>query len=223
SHDIRGPLVRLLGICHVALLDLHDEKAKEYFTRFYESAQQLNEIFDRLKIVSHINEVNIVPVKVSFSELFVQVLDKLKTMNGFSEVEIIDENRANEWYTDPFLLELILLNMIENSIRFQKRDATDKKFVRVRTSRNGENLQIKIIDNGIGIQEPDLENLYKMFSKSARDHRNIGLGLYIVKQCLSKLNGSISLVQNEYGYTEFEILHPILKPELNDPVRDKKL
>lgn len=214
SHDIRGPLVRLLGICHVALLDLQDQTAKEYFAMFYESAQQLNEIFDRLKIVSHINEVNITPLRVSFSEVLTQVLDKLKTMNGFSDVEIIVENRANEWYTDPFLLELILLNMIENSIRFQKRDVNEKKFVRVRTSRQGQHLQIKVIDNGIGIQEPDLENLYKMFSKSARDHRNIGLGLYIVKQCLSKLNGSISLVQNEHGYTEFEIIHPILKPAL---------
>jgi signal transduction histidine kinase len=209
SHDIRGPLVRLLGICHVALLDLHDEKAKEYFSMFYESAQQLNEIFDRLKIVSHINEVNVQYVKVNFNELLTGVLDKLKTMHGFPEIEIVNENRANDWYTDPFLLELVLLNMIENSIRFQKREGGDKKFIKVKTLKNGKNLQIKIIDNGIGIQEADMENLYKMFSKSARDHRNIGLGLYIVKQCLNKLNGSINLVENEEGYTEFEIVHPV--------------
>jgi signal transduction histidine kinase len=209
SHDIRGPLVRLLGICHVALLDIHEEKAREYFSMFYESAQQLNEIFDRLKIVSHINEVNVQHVKVNFNELLTVVLDKLKTMHGFDDIEIVNENRANDWYTDPFLLELVLLNMIENSIRFQKREGRDKKFIKVKTLKNGKNLQIKIIDNGIGIQEADMENLYKMFSKSARDHRNIGLGLYIVKQCLNKLNGSINLVENEEGFTEFEIVHPI--------------
>jgi signal transduction histidine kinase len=212
SHDIRGPLVRLLGICHVALLDLQEEKAKEYFSMFYESAQQLNEIFDRLKIVSHINEVNVQHVRVNFNELLTGVLDKLKTMNGFTDIEIVNENRANEWYSDPFLLELVLLNMIENSIRFQKREARDKKFIKVKTAKNGKNLQIKIIDNGIGIQEADMENLYKMFSKSARDHRNIGLGLYIVKQCLNKLNGSINLVENQEGYTEFEIVHPVYSP-----------
>lgn len=220
SHDIRGPLVRLLGICHVALLDISDEKSKEYFAMFYESAQQLNEIFDRLKIVSHINEVNVQHVKVSFNELLSGVLDKLRTMNGFKDIEIVNDNRANDWYTDPFLLELVLLNMIENSIRFQKRDGHDRKFIKVKTQKNGKNLHMKIIDNGIGIQEADMENLYKMFSKSARDHRNIGLGLYIVKQCLNKLNGSISLVQNQEGYTEFEIVHPINVPITNDSLRN---
>jgi signal transduction histidine kinase len=210
SHDIRGPLVRLLGICHVALLDIGDPKAREYFQMFYDGAQQLNEIFDRLKIVSHINEVHVQPVRIDFPELLTQVLEKLKPMSGFDAVEIVRENKADVWYSDPFLLELILTNMIENSIRFQKPSTAERKFVEIRTKKNGKNLQLAIIDNGIGIREPDMENLYKMFSKAAREHRNIGLGLYIVKQCLNKLNGSISLVQNDHGYTEFEIVHPLM-------------
>lgn len=219
SHDIRGPLVRLLGICHVAMLDVNDEKAKEYLSMFYESAQQLNEIFDRLKIVSHINEVNAQHVRVNFNRLLAGVLDKLKTMSGFNDIEIIIENKVNEWYTDPFLLELILLNMIENSIRFQKQENGDRKFIKVKTSKNDSTFHLKIIDNGIGIRETDLDSLYKMFSKSARDHRNIGLGLYIVKQCLNKLNGSISLVENPDGYTEFEIIHPVYTTIYHDSLR----
>jgi signal transduction histidine kinase len=210
SHDIRGPLVRLLGICHVALLDINDSKAREYFQMFYDGAQQLNEIFDRLKIVSHINEVHVQPVRIDFPELLSQVLEKLKPMSGFDAVEIVRENKADVWYSDPFLLELILTNMIENSIRFQKPSTAERKFVQIKTKKNGKNLHMAIIDNGIGIREPDMENLYKMFSKAAREHRNIGLGLYIVKQCLNKLNGSISLVQNDDGYTEFEIVHPLM-------------
>jgi signal transduction histidine kinase len=213
SHDIRGPLVRLLGICHVAMLDLEDSKAKEYFQMFYDGAQQLNEIFDRLKVVSHINDVHVQPVAVKFDELLSQVLDKLRTMNGFKEVDIINENKFDVWYSDPFLLELVLTNMIENSIRFQKPSTSERKFVKIQSRKKGNNIHLSIVDNGIGIKEPDLENLYKMFSKAARDHRNIGLGLYIVKQCLNKLNGAISLVQNNDGYTEFEIVHPVRQAE----------
>ena len=209
SHDIRGPLVRLLGICHVALLDIPEGKAREYFTMLYDAAQQLNEIFDRLKIVSHINETEIQPVKIDFNEMLDQILERLKTMDGFQEVEIVRENKVNEWRSDKFLLELVLLNMIENSIRFQKKSTSERKFVKIKTAKNGHNLKMAIIDNGIGIKEPDMENLYKMFSKAARDHRNVGLGLYIVKQCMNKLNGSIHLVQNDAGYTEFEVVHPI--------------
>ena len=210
SHDIRGPLVRLLGICHVALLDIPEGKAREYFTMLYDAAQQLNEIFDRLKTVSHINETKIHPVRIDFDEMLNQVLERLKTMDGFDEVEIVRENGINEWFSDRYLLELVLLNMIENSIRFQKKSTSEKKFVKIRTARNGHHLKMAVIDNGIGIKEPDLDNLYKMFSKAARDHRNVGLGLYIVKQCMTKLNGSIHLVQNDAGYTEFELIHPVL-------------
>jgi signal transduction histidine kinase/Tfp pilus assembly protein PilF len=210
SHDIRGPLVRLLGICHVALLDIKEERAKEYFGMLFEAAQQLNEIFDRLKLVSNINETTIKPVHINFNDLLNQVLERLKNMEGYSDVEIQRENAANDWYSDSFLLELILFNMIENSIRFQKKSTSEAKFVKIKTARNGSYVKLVVIDNGVGIREPVSDNLYQMFSKAARDNRNIGLGLYIVKQCLNKLNGSINLVQNDDGYTEFEVLHPIL-------------
>jgi signal transduction histidine kinase len=210
SHDIRGPLVRLMGICHVALLDIKDEHAREYFAMLAEASQQLNEIFDRLKIVSHINDTEIGPIKIDFEELLDQVLERLKTMDGFNEVTIERETSPIEWYSDPFLLEMVLLNMVENAIRFQKKSGSERKFVKIRTVKNGKSVKLAVIDNGIGIQDPVSQNLYQMFSKAARDHRNIGLGLYIVKQCLNKLNGSINLVKNSDGYTEFEILHPIL-------------
>jgi signal transduction histidine kinase len=210
SHDIRGPLVRLLGICHVAMLDVKDEKSLEYLNMLFEAATQLNEIFDRLKVVSHINEAEIRRVKINFDELLTQVLDRLKTMDGFHEVEIVRDTQVNEWNSDPFLLELVMLNMIENAIRFQKKSTSEKKFVRVRTMKNGKAIKMAIIDNGIGINESASETLYQMFSRAARNHKNIGLGLYIVKQSLNKLNGSITLVKNDSGFTEFEIVHPLL-------------
>ncbi len=45
SHDIKGPLVRLLGVCHVALLDIQDEKSREYFLMLHKTAKHINEIF----------------------------------------------------------------------------------------------------------------------------------------------------------------------------------
>ncbi len=45
-----------------------------------------------------------------------------------------------------------------------------------------------------------------MFSQAALEHQTVGLGLYIVKQCVTKLNGNINLVRSNQRNTEFEIV-----------------
>src|SRR5260370_37132255 len=59
SHDIKGPLARLLGICHVAMLDVQDEKSRRYFEMLNQTSQLLNDIFNKLQTVSDITTKNI--------------------------------------------------------------------------------------------------------------------------------------------------------------------
>src|SRR5579859_1928388 len=70
SHDIKGPLARLLGICHVALLDIADEKSLMYFKLLNQTSQLLNDIFNKLKMVSDINTKNVDHVKVNLQSIF---------------------------------------------------------------------------------------------------------------------------------------------------------
>jgi signal transduction histidine kinase/Tfp pilus assembly protein PilF len=208
SHDIRGPLVRLLGVCHVALLDVKDEQAKNYFSMLYDTAQQLNEIFDRLKVVSQINEIELKPESINLPLILENVKTRLSSVEGYFDVEIKQEIEPLAWNSDPFLIETILQNLIENAVRFQKRFTHEKKFIVIKARKKGKEICLSVADNGIGISEATLEHIYQMFSKAARDHRNIGLGLYIVKQSVNKLNGNISLVSNENNFTEFEVVLP---------------
>jgi signal transduction histidine kinase len=214
SHDIRGPLVRLLGVCHVALLDVKEEKAKNYFSMLYDTAQQLNEIFDRLKVVSQINEIELKPESIDLNSILENVKNRLSSVDGYFDVEIKQEIEQVEWNSDPFLIETILQNLIENAVRFQKRFTHEKKFILIKVRKKGGQVVLSVADNGIGISEATLEHIYQMFSKAARDHRNIGLGLYIVKQSVNKLNGQISLVSNENNFTEFEVILPSYALEL---------
>jgi signal transduction histidine kinase len=79
----------------------------------------------------------------------------------------------------------------------------------VRAKEVNQSITISVIDNGIGIKDDYIQNIYQMFSKAARDHQNLGLGLYIVKQAVEKLNGSVMLKENTNHYTEFEVRIPL--------------
>lgn len=211
SHDIRGPLVRLVGLSHVALMDIQDEKAREYFRMLYDAAQQLTDIFDRLKIVSQINELEIITVGINMEAILQIVKDRLKIMEGFDHINIVQEIDKVSWNSDPVLLEIIVQNLLENAIRFQKKAEDSHRFIKVKLTHKNEKIHLTVTDNGIGISDDAIQHLYQMFSKAARDHQNLGLGLYIVKQAVEKLNGTVSLKRNNENLTEFEVILPALQ------------
>jgi len=209
SHDMKGPLVRLLGLCYVALIDVKEKKAKEYFTMLNQTAQQLNEIFDRLKAVSTINTLEVKKDKIAFDQIVEKVRTRLKPLTGYEEIDFeitIDEDI--EFYSDDFLIETIFYNMMENAVKFQKKSTGSHKFVKTEIKEQNRKVFISFTDNGIGIKKTDTGHIFEMFSKAALEHQNVGLGLYIVRQSLSKIKGSISLIKSNEKSTKFQIELP---------------
>jgi two-component system sensor histidine kinase/response regulator len=75
---------------------------------------------------------------------------------------------------------------------------------------------IVIEDNGIGIQEQSLENIFQMFFRSTKNATGLGIGLYIVKEAVSRLCGTIE-VKSEFGVgTAFYLQIPNLFEESDD-------
>lgn len=208
SHDIKGPLARLIGLCHVALLDVSDPKAKQYLLKLSENAKNLSEIFERLRTVSDINSIELTREKISFSEIIDRIKMRLKTLEGFNEITFKEEIENMDFQSDPVLVETIFHNLMENAVKFQKKSTQFNKFISITVKRQNGSVQVSFIDNGIGIKKDDDKELFAMFTNAALEHKTIGLGLYIVKQCASKLNGTVRIVPNPNQYTEFELTLP---------------
>lgn len=209
SHDIRGPLARLRGICNVALLDVQDEKAREYIMMLNKTAKHVNDIFDSLKVISDINNLVVTNEPIDFTKILEKVRGDLQSFEGYNQIEfIIDVDNDIDFYSDEFLIGTILHNMIENAVKFQRKSPQDYKFIRIAIRKKKAGIKISFVDNGIGIKEADLDHIFKMFSKAALEHQGIGLGLYTVKQCINKLSGTIKLVRNQEKLTEFEMQLP---------------
>lgn len=209
SHDIKGPLVRLIGLCHVALMDVKDETAREYLFRLDESARNLGDLFDRLKIVSDINSLELKKEQIGFEGIMQVVKGRLQKLEGFDQITFKESIPEINFESDSYLIETIFTNMIENAIKFQKKSQEHHKLIEVDVRQEKDSIRVSFIDNGIGIRETDHKHLFQMFSNAALEHKNVGLGLYIVKQCLAKLRGSIQLVSNKNQFTEFEVTLPL--------------
>ena len=72
----------------------------------------------------------------------------------------------------------------------------------------GDEFQITIEDNGLGISENHLDKVYEMFYRASTDTQGSGLGLYIVKESVAKLQGQILLESEEGKYTKFTVSLP---------------
>ena len=110
--------------------------------------------------------------------------------------------------TDPYRLRIGLNNLISNAVKYSDLSKTDP-FLKISADTVGSKLKIAIEDNGIGIPTDKLPNLFRMFYRATTKESGSGLGLYIAKDAIEKLKGSVE-VHSVYDVgTTFTISLPI--------------
>jgi signal transduction histidine kinase len=110
--------------------------------------------------------------------------------------------------SDATRLEMVLGNIISNAFKYCD-PAKENSFVNIRSIVNERSLQLEVQDNGVGIPKDYLNRIFDMFFRGDHKAKGAGLGLYIVKETLEKLNGSI-LAESKVGVgSKFTINLPI--------------
>lgn len=146
------------------------------------------------------------------SELIEDVL--LQHISQYSKEEVVIEKDLciDSLYSDSLRLRIILNNLISNALKYADTEKEQiKLFLRFYAS--DEDYIIEIEDNGIGIREELLQRIFEMFFVT-NTNLGSGLGLYITKQAVENLNGTISVDSVVGQGTLFTITIPmILKDE----------
>jgi signal transduction histidine kinase len=211
SHDIRGPLASLKGICSVALMDVKDTLALDYLTKLDVSSGRLNVILTRLLIVNQINHAIVGREPIDFSAIVddVLLLERKKGMPPRLEIRK-DIEKNIHFLSDKDLVRIILENLIDNSIKFYNDSDRIQPFVHIKvTLHNDKDVLVSVIDNGIGIAEAKPDKIFQMFSRASERSGTGGIGLYLSKLASEKLGGQINLRNTPEGYTEFYVSFPL--------------
>ena len=119
--------------------------------------------------------------------------------------KIIEIDQPKVFYSDRWRLKVILNNLLSNAIRY--RNGKDP-VIKISVQLDDHSAHLVVEDNGKGIEKEHLPNLYKMFYRATDDNAGSGLGLYIVKEAIDKLNGSISIESEVHVGTRVKFTIP---------------
>lgn len=195
SHDIKGPLLRLLGLCNVALMDVRDEKAYGYFKKLENEIKNTNRILQKLIVFHYVKNAEVKITTINLKEIIGKALVSLRSLQGFDEVMFeIEDTLECDVQSDSYLLEAALCNVLENAIVYRKEEGT---LVRVRLESIDDQYQITITDNGRGISREAADKIFSMFFRGSEASSGAGLGLYIANEALKKVKGTIRYTNQE--------------------------
>lgn len=208
AHDIRGPLATLMGLCHVGQLETKDKTALSYLEKMGITAKRLNNILARLNLAYNISNHEIFPEELHLQKLISGIINDTGMIVDSQDAEInlkIPDHLTI--CTDFNLLKFLLSNLIENALKFQNYDMEYVHQVWIEATEKNDHLYMTIANNGEKIPEEEAPFIFDLFSKAATKYKTPGLGLYMVKICLQKLNGNI-----EYSYVDGKTIFKFVLP-----------
>lgn len=208
SHDLRGPVSSAIGLCNMGLEDSAKiPELHNYFELMNTSLQNLDNIVLSLIQVMSIKDGKAKREKINFDGLIEDIIFHLKHAEGFSRVKFKIETLCKEIHSDPRMITSIFQNLIENAVKYQNYRIPDPE-IRIRTMKRKGMIQVEISDNGVGIEDNVKDHVFDMFFRGHIGSKGSGLGLYITRNAVEVLNGSIRLESVPRKGTTFIIEFP---------------
>ncbi len=211
SHDLRAPIASSIGLANLSLKEASTDHLKKYTEMQINSLTRLDIYIKDILNYSRNARLEMQVQEVNMHDLADELVGMLLTYDNLDkpvDFRINIEGSPNI-YSDKLRLKIILNNLLSNSFKYHSNDINNP-WVELKMSRKKDMVSIKVIDNGIGIGIEHQNNIYKMFYRGTTLRSGSGLGLYIVKDCLNKIGGSISFESEVAKGSEFEILIPML-------------
>ncbi|MES2829939.1 MAG: hybrid sensor histidine kinase/response regulator [Bacteroidota bacterium] len=208
SHELRAPLVSAMGIVNLVKMEGLYESSGEYWPLIETCSNKLDYYVQKTLQYYKNNKTLTEPTSIDFKSLIPELIDVYSYTDkdtGFHS----DIKQEVPFFGDAFRIEVILGNLISNAIKYQKEDEPNKK-VDIQVIVSPAEAEITISDNGMGILNEHLEKIFTQFFKIKTNHGS-GLGLFIVKEALNKINGKISVNSNSLDGTTFKITIPNVK------------
>lgn len=209
SHDLRAPLSSILGVIDYTESETNESEVIGNLSMMKDSVKKLDGFILDILDYSKNSRVEVKAEKINFTELLSESMNNLKFMsrdNGNVAIRSsIDDNHA--FYSDYTRLYMIINNLVSNAIRYYNHH-TELPSVAVTISIAPSEATIIVKDNGVGIEEQYHERIFDMFYRVSTKSVGSGLGLYIVKEAIDKLGGTIELLSEPGIGTEFKIKIP---------------
>jgi PAS domain S-box-containing protein len=215
SHDLRAPIASLLGLIEVARLEKDRNNIVELLELQQKSLLRLDRFIRDIVDHSRNTRLDVNSDPINFESLVHSVFEQLQFMDNVTKIQKrITISQEGAFFTSATRLDILFNNLISNAIKYADLRKADP-FLEVEITANAAHAQIRIRDNGEGIPADSLTKIFDMFFRASRRGTGSGLGLYIVREAIQKIRGTID-VKSEFGEgTEFTVVIPNLHATAN--------
>ena len=216
SHEMRTPLTSIRGFSQTLLSSwdrIDDENKKKFIKIIEDQSNRLINLVENILTVSKANAGNIVMKKVFVNASINSIIPMFKEQYKNHKIIFTPQKDLPPARLDDDKLQQIMTNLIDNGGKYSEAGKT----VTITTESKGDQIIIKVKDEGVGIKKEDANKLFKKFSRienhlTSKTQGN-GLGLYITKHLVESMNGQIDFESEENKGTTFIVTFPVYNEE----------
>jgi PAS domain S-box-containing protein len=207
SHDLRAPLTSLLGLINLMQIDTQIG-LKDYCEMLRGRVDVLDELLSEMAVIASNNKSDVVVELINFSDI---MRSALTNADDNSNVKVNFYQPTDlPFYCDKSRMLTIFNGLIAWAIKHHNPHSTSP-FLNVAVAVRDERAIITFTDNGRGLRDEQLLQAFGIFYKTSSEIKDAGLGLYITKLIVDKLQGEISLRSKIGEGSQFRIELPDLR------------
>jgi signal transduction histidine kinase len=208
THDVRGPLLSVLGAVDVAKSMDNFSELRELLDMMANSLKKVDEFIKNTHEYYKLKRGLLEFEEIDFATLVTDIQGLFKIAGRMENVRFTSNVKQSEvFWSDEMSIRIILNNLLSNAFNYQRKNIPDK-YVELNIEVVDNNAIITVRDNGIGIHESHINNIFTMFYRATSEETGSGLGLYNVKDALTKLNGDIKVDSIVNDGTTFKVTIP---------------
>lgn len=199
AHDLRSPFTSLIGLSGIMVNDcdtLNNEEIRSFATGINKSAKNVFNLLENLLQWSRIQTggMEFHPIKVDLYEVVEQASSLLLGNAVKKNIELLSEIQLGSFiYADKNMISSVVQNLTSNAVKFTNSGGT----IKISAIELESTYEISISDSGIGINEKDIQKLFRIdvhhTTVGTGNEKGTGLGLVLCKELIEKNNGTISV------------------------------
>jgi signal transduction histidine kinase len=208
THDIRAPLLSVLGAIDAAQYIDNITELKEMLTMMQDSVKNLDHYIQNLHEYYNLKRGELKFEEINFNDVVKAQEETFRLTARLNNVDFkVNVMQRETFRCDKTTIKIILTNLLSNAFKYQRRKNPHKTVELNINVANGLAV-ITVHDNGIGIHGSHINDIFTMFFRATLEEVGSGFGLYNVKDALLKLNGEIAVESKEGEGSVFKVTLP---------------